>query len=83
MITNEQILNFQLKEKGYTNIDALDGSEGMLEKAKQKGVYKNCIKAMIGNAPIEGIEKGIEYILCFRYYNAFSHKSKFLEHRSR
>ena len=48
----------QLKERGYSNIDALDGSVGMLEQAKEKGMYKNCILALLGPHPIEGIEKG-------------------------
>ena len=44
-------------------MDALDGSEGMLEKAKGKGIYKNCIHALIGPNPTEGIEKGLNDIL--------------------
>ena len=60
-----QVLNFQLKERGYTNIDAIDGSEGMLQKAKEKGVYKNCMRALIGSAPIEGIERGMHNFSSF------------------
>ena len=56
---NFQCLNFQLKERGYNNIDAIDGSKKMLEKAKEKGVYKNCIAAMLGRMPIEGVERGL------------------------
>ena len=48
----------QLKKRGYTNIDALDGSEEMLKQAKTKGIYKNFYKAYLGPSPIEGIEKG-------------------------
>ena len=49
---------FQLKERGYTNIDALDGSKGMLEKAKEKNIYQNLIHTLLGPHPIDGIEKG-------------------------
>ncbi len=49
---------FQLKKRGYTNIDALDGSEEMLKIAKTKGVYKNFYKAYLGPSPIGDIEKG-------------------------
>ena len=40
-------------------MDALDGSKGMLEKANEKGIYRNCIVSMIGSEPIQGIEKGL------------------------
>ena len=53
-------LKFQLKERGYNNVDAIDGSEGMLEKAKEKGVYKNCITAMLGRTSIKGINRGVQ-----------------------
>ena len=49
---------FQLKERGYTNIDALDGSKGMLEKAKEKNIYQNLIHTLLGPQPIDGIAKG-------------------------
>ena len=32
---------FQLAKLGFTNIDALDPSDGMLEEAQKKNVYKN------------------------------------------
>ena len=51
---------FQLKERGYGNIDALDGSKGMLEKAAEKGIYKNYIHALVGPQPVEGVEQGID-----------------------
>ena len=53
-----QNFKFQLTERGYNNIDAIDGSEGMLGKAKEKGVYKNCITAILGPASIQGIKRG-------------------------
>ena len=51
-------MEFQLTERGYTNIDALDGSRGMLEKAKEKGIYKDYIHAWLGPEPIEDLENG-------------------------
>ena len=38
----------QLKECGYTHIDALDGSEEMLGKAEQLGIYDKCVHAWVG-----------------------------------
>ena len=32
----------------------------MLEKAKEKGVYKNCITAMLGRTSIKGINRGVQ-----------------------
>lgn len=34
---------FQLKQQGFVHIDALDPSEGMLEKAKARSLYENYI----------------------------------------
>ena len=48
----------QLKEKGYTNVDALDGSTGMIEYAKSRNIYKQYIRALLGPQPIERIPKG-------------------------
>ena len=54
-----QVCNqFQLKERGYTNIDELDGSKGMMEKATEKNIYQNLTHALLGPHPIDGIEKG-------------------------
>lgn len=33
----------ELKKHGFTNIDAIDVSQGMLDKAREKNVYKNYI----------------------------------------
>ncbi len=37
-----------LYELGYRNLYALDGSAGMLEQARQKGVYRDALLHMIG-----------------------------------
>ena len=49
---------FQLTERGYGNIDALDGSKGMLAKAKTKEIYKNHIHALVGSQPLREVKKG-------------------------
>ncbi|CAG0917930.1 unnamed protein product [Notodromas monacha] len=46
----------QLKNFGFENIDALDGSEAMLKEAVSQGIYKNTFVSMIksdGTLPIE------------------------------
>ena len=44
-----------MKERGYTNIDALDACQEMLDKSKQYGAYTNYINAYLGKnrLPIE------------------------------
>ena len=39
---------FQLKEVGFSNIDGLDPSEGMLEICRSKKVYTNLICDYVG-----------------------------------
>ncbi len=38
---------------GLTNLDAVDASPNMLEKAKEKGVYKNLICARVGPGTLD------------------------------
>ncbi|XP_013790302.1 uncharacterized protein LOC106474158 [Limulus polyphemus] len=46
-----------LKQRGYNNIDALDGSEGMLKIAKTKNIYQNFIHLILkGGVRIPNIE---------------------------
>ncbi|PAA47004.1 hypothetical protein BOX15_Mlig014729g2 [Macrostomum lignano] len=47
-----------LKKRGFDNIDALDGSAGMLEKARQKGIYICIVQEVIGTGPLTKVEKG-------------------------
>ena len=35
--------SFQLRKQGFLNVDALEPSDGMIRKAKEKGVYSNFI----------------------------------------
>ncbi|CAG0890639.1 unnamed protein product, partial [Cyprideis torosa] len=47
-----------LKEQGYNNIDGLDGSQDMLEEAKNKGVYRDITVCYVGKGvkiPIEDV----------------------------
>ena len=59
---------FQLKTRGYTNIDALDASQGMLGKEKEKRIYKNYIQALLCPETVEGIEKGLYMTTCVLLY---------------
>ena len=58
---------FQLQDLGFKTIDALDGCEAMLEKAKEKDVYQNLFCATLGpnrlniedsKAPFESNDSG-------------------------
>lgn len=42
------ILSLQLFKLGFRHIDALDPSEGMLKKAKERGIYNNFFQDFIG-----------------------------------
>ncbi|XP_013412045.1 methyltransferase-like protein 27 isoform X2 [Lingula anatina] len=45
----------QLANRGFKRMDALDPSEGMLEKAKTRGVYENFIQEFLTPDPTPGI----------------------------
>ena len=48
----KSIYNFfilKLSKQGFRNIDAIDGSEAMLSKLREKGIYKNATKVMLTN----------------------------------
>ena len=50
----------QLTEKyGFTNLDALDASSGMLKEASKLGIYKQMICTMLGETHVMPIETGI------------------------
>ncbi|XP_034332750.2 methyltransferase-like protein 27 [Magallana gigas] len=42
----------ELTKKGFKVFDALDPSSGMLEKAREKGLYRNYIYEVIGSKPL-------------------------------
>lgn len=50
------LLGLELNKLGYQYIDALDMSQEMLNKAKDKNIYKKCIRAAITDQRINGIE---------------------------
>ena len=58
-----------MQQRGYTNIDALDGSEEMLKVAEKKNVYKNLYTRFLGPEPIKGIEKSKFVILIISLEN--------------
>ncbi|XP_022237962.1 probable cycloartenol-C-24-methyltransferase 1 [Limulus polyphemus] len=45
-----------LRPAGYCNIDAIDGSERMLERAKEQNLYQNYILSIVGQGHILPIE---------------------------
>jgi len=45
-----------LRDHGYSNIDALDISQKMLDEAKKLNIYKNMFCVALGEKPIPGIE---------------------------
>lgn len=47
-----RIVMLQLTKKGFKVFDALDPSSGMLEKAREKGLYRNYICEAIGSKPL-------------------------------
>lgn len=49
---------FHLKRLGFSNIDALDGSDGMLNAARQQNLYCNYYLDFVDDSPIKSIEMG-------------------------
>ncbi len=54
----------QLRDLGFTNIDALDQSAEMLAHARHRGVYRNFYHVETGVEPIQGVENGEEAQVC-------------------
>lgn len=52
------LTGIELNKLGYTNIDALDMSQEMLNEAKKKNVYKKIICAPLSEQPSPEIETG-------------------------
>ena len=52
------IIGEMLVQQGYSNIDALDISEEMLNLAKKKNIYKRYICAALSDVPIDDIQTG-------------------------
>lgn len=54
------IFILQLQKLGYSNMDALDASQGMLDIAAKKNIYKNTFCSLIGTeGPIKGLKEGL------------------------
>ena len=52
------MLGVLLKELGYINVDAIDGSEAMLQKAKEKNVYQKIMVKFVDEKKNEEIQDG-------------------------
>lgn len=50
------LLGVELFKQGFTNVDALDISQGMLNEAKKKNCYRRCICAPLSDQRTPGIE---------------------------
>ncbi|XP_066288853.1 methyltransferase-like protein 27 isoform X2 [Branchiostoma lanceolatum] len=55
----------ELVKKGFTNIDAVDGSQKMLYLAEKKQIYRRLICDFVGPNPLD-IEKGGYIVITFR-----------------
>ena len=59
------LVGVELHKFGFTTIDALDISPGMLEEAKKKNVYRKFICAALGDQRILEIETGeYDVLIC-------------------
>ncbi|XP_076322005.1 methyltransferase-like protein 27 [Tachypleus tridentatus] len=56
-------LGKELKALGYSCIDALDGTKGMLEVAKKKNIYRNLFQFFLGCEDKSPISEGISIVL--------------------
>lgn len=61
------LLLLQLTKIGFKIIDALDPSSGMLEKAREKGLYRKYICEAIGTEPLD-IPSGNKKVLIIFFY---------------
>ena len=52
------LLGVELNKRGYTNVDALDVTQKMLDVSREKGVYTKFICAHLTEARTPGIEDG-------------------------
>lgn len=55
---------FQLKKHGFQHIDALDPSQGMLDKAKEKDLYEKYICDFITDNHLDIEESKLCSFLC-------------------
>ena len=61
-------LSYQLQKAGFSNLDAIDGSAGMLEVARKKNIYNNIICDIIGPNTLK-IENGELHITYYRLWH--------------
>ncbi len=55
----------QIFNAGYKNLDAIDGSSGMLQVAKGRNIYNRVICDYVGKNKLD-IENGMSYIILFQ-----------------
>ena len=59
------LVGVELHKFGFTTIDALDISPGMLNEAKKKNIYKKFICAALGDQRIPEVETGqYDVLIC-------------------
>ncbi|CAH1240819.1 WBSCR27 [Branchiostoma lanceolatum] len=54
----------ELVKKGFTNIDAVDGSQGMLDLAEKKQIYRRLICDFVGPKPLDIENNTYDAIAC-------------------
>ena len=59
---NKDRFYHQLQKRGFRNIDALDPNDNMLNKARERDIYRSHIVDFLGKQNID-IETGIDSIL--------------------
>ena len=56
------LMGLALKAEGFTTVDALDPSAGMLAQARAKGIYRNTIEAFMGE-PLDLADDSYQAVL--------------------
>ena len=51
-------VGFFLKKLGFSNIDTLDGSDGMHDVARKQHLYRNYFLDFVDDTPIKSIDSG-------------------------
>ena len=55
-----QVVEILRKNYGFTGLaDGVDGSQGMLDKAKERGIYNQLICSKLGDGSVMPLESGM------------------------
>ncbi|KAK3103235.1 hypothetical protein FSP39_017711 [Pinctada imbricata] len=57
----------ELQKHGFKTMDALDASSGMLQKAREKGIYRNLICETITAEPLDIPKETFQYLKLLKY----------------